>query len=76
MKKTILSLLACLTITICAEAKEVYVSPSGNDNASGDINTPLLTIKKAIETAIAAGPGSTIYLREVTYRPTTDEIMR
>lgn len=78
MKKTILSLLVILltATAISAAPKEIYVSPSGDDSASGTIEAPFLTIKKAIETAIAAGAGSTIYLREGTYRPTTDQIMR
>ncbi|KAF9889350.1 hypothetical protein FE257_007460 [Aspergillus nanangensis] len=48
---------------------EIYVSPSGSDDATGAIASPLKSIQAAVDLATA---GSTIYLREGTYSPTTN----
>jgi len=45
-----------------------YVSTKGNDNNTGTLAAPYLTIQKAVDSAIA---GDTIYVREGTYYPTT-----
>lgn len=50
-------------------AADLYVSPSGSDDASGDINTPLQSIQAAVDAATA---GTTIYLRKGTYSPSTN----
>ncbi len=42
-----------------------YVAPSGNDTNPGTISQPFYTIAKAV--AVAAAPGSTIYVRGGTY---------
>lgn len=76
MNRIILSLIIALLAVQTVDARDFYVSPSGSDSADGSIETPFLTIRKGIEAAISAGAGSTVYLREGTYRPTGDEIMR
>lgn len=69
-----ISLLASLMLGIGSlHAADIYVSPAGSDTNTGSQDAPYLTIRKAIETA---SPGTTIYLREGTYRPSTDQIMR
>ncbi|KAB8261587.1 luciferase-like domain-containing protein [Aspergillus pseudonomiae] len=55
-------------VPLCAAA-DIYVSPSGSDTAAGTIEAPLLSIQSAVDKATA---GSTIYLREGTYSPTTN----
>ncbi|MBO8131635.1 MAG: right-handed parallel beta-helix repeat-containing protein [Candidatus Marinimicrobia bacterium] len=50
--------------SICINAKEVFVSPSGDDNNQGIINSPFKTITKAIS---ISNPGDTIYLRNGVY---------
>ena len=45
--------------------KEIYVSLSGNDAASGTREAPLRSIAKAVERAV---PGSTVYLRGGIWR--------
>ncbi|MDZ5781618.1 DUF1565 domain-containing protein [Marinococcus luteus] len=44
--------------------KGIFVSPSGNDEQNGTIDTPFQSVQKAADTAEA---GDTIYLREGTY---------
>lgn len=46
----------------------IFVSPNGKDEAAGDIDHPLKTVQKAIDTA---SPGQTIYLRDGTYTSLT-----
>ena len=72
MKKLILSLFSA-TIAVSALAADIFVSPQGSDSNTGSEDAPFLTLKKAIETAKA---GTTIYLREGTYKPQNSEIMR
>lgn len=73
MKKIILLvtifLVACSTTSTpmllpTATIDAVYVSPSGNDAASGDISNPYRTVSKAISSAPL---GSVIYLRAGSY---------
>ncbi|MCM1020713.1 MAG: right-handed parallel beta-helix repeat-containing protein [Muribaculum sp.] len=73
MKKFLSTILVITTGFTSAIAADIFVSPTGNDSNSGSLNAPFLTIKKAIETAKA---GTTIYLREGTYTPTNNEIMK
>lgn len=42
----------------------IYVSPDGNDSNTGTINSPYLTVQKALDTVKS---GQTIYLRGGTY---------
>ncbi|MEN8155857.1 MAG: hypothetical protein ABFS10_02820, partial [Bacteroidota bacterium] len=63
-----------LIFTSCSffrqEAVEIYVSPNGNDNNSGTIDSPLVTAEAARDRARETGPGKarTIYFREGIYR--------
>lgn len=69
-------LFTCITaaaIAFSAAAADIFVSPQGSDSNTGSEDAPFLTLKKAIETAKA---GTTIYLREGTYKPQNSEIMR
>ena len=67
------TLLTTLLLAVVAiQAADYYVSPSGNDSNAGTIDAPLLTLRQAISKATA---GTTIYLREGTYKPTESEIM-
>ncbi len=49
-------------------AQRVYVSPNGNDNAAGSLNTPFASIKKAISLANSNPKITEIIIREGTYR--------
>lgn len=62
--KVILSCILSLLI-LNAFAKDIFVSPNGDDGSSGAINSPFKTIQKAFNIAIA---GDVIYLRAGTYR--------
>lgn len=73
MKKLLSGIITFIISAMPAMAADIFVSPQGNDNNSGSIEAPFLTIKKAIESAKA---GTTIYLREGTYKPQDNEIMR
>lgn len=65
MMNRLCSVVACLLLLVVqAEAKEIYVSVSGNDADAGSQNAPLLSIQKAVD---LAGPGDVIYLRGGTY---------
>ena len=43
----------------------IFVSTTGNDNNTGTISSPFLTISRAMNNALS---GDTIFLREGTYR--------
>lgn len=73
MKKLLLSVFSVAVCSAAAWATDYYVSPFGDDDATGTADAPLRTIRKAIEKAQA---GTTIYLREGTYEPTEEEVMR
>lgn len=45
-------------------ASDIYVSPTGNDMATGDIGHPYKTIQRALYAAL---PGYTVFLREGKY---------
>ncbi|WP_299440574.1 T9SS type A sorting domain-containing protein [uncultured Aquimarina sp.] len=47
--------------------KDIYVSKTGNDNNSGSIDQPYLTINKAASVAVA---GDVVYIGEGTYEET------
>ena len=58
---------ACLvaaTAGLCPAA-EIYVAPSGSDDAAGTRDAPLATLQKAVD---RAGPGDTVLVRGGTYR--------
>ncbi len=59
-----LFLVLFISSTVTVHASDFYVSPSGNDTNSGNINLPFQTIQKAIDTATA---GDTVYVRDGTY---------
>lgn len=52
-------------LPIAASAADLFVSPTGNDAATGTISAPLRTIRKAVSKAVA---GTTIQIRAGTYR--------
>jgi len=60
----VLSLLA-VTAT---PAAEIYVAPTGSDDAAGTRDAPLASIQKAVD---RAGPGDTVVVRGGTYRQAT-----
>jgi hypothetical protein len=62
---SIAGLLAALVLATSSEARNLYVSPKGNDSAAGTIETPYATIQFA---ATRSAPGDTVVLREGTYR--------
>jgi hypothetical protein len=67
MKKTqkFLHLLWILALTINLGARDLFVSPSGNDSADGSEKTPLRTVQAALDRAQA---GDVCKVREGTYR--------
>ncbi|MDE6143611.1 MAG: right-handed parallel beta-helix repeat-containing protein [Muribaculaceae bacterium] len=73
MKNHFIVGLFALSWSLQAHATDYYVSPSGDDSNDGSLGSPFLSIRKAIETA---KPGTTIFLREGTYRPKPSEVMR
>ncbi|PLB53534.1 pectate lyase [Aspergillus steynii IBT 23096] len=62
-------LLYSLLLAAPSLAADLYVSPSGSDDASGDIDSPLKSIQAAVDAATA---GTTIYLRKGTYSPSSN----
>ncbi len=66
-------ILSCGTIGFPAFAaskpkgKEIFVSPDGDDGASGSVDAPLATIGAAKEAAKALSEDVTVYFREGTY---------
>lgn len=72
MKRFLLSATLFFLAGASINAADIYVSTAGNDSAFGSLEAPYKTLKKAIESAKA---GTTIYLREGTYRPQANEIM-
>ena len=59
-------IIALLFINDNSQAGSFCISPDGNDNNTGSIDSPYATIKKAHD---AAQPGDTLYLRGGTYYP-------
>ncbi|KAB8231564.1 putative pectate lyase [Aspergillus alliaceus] len=57
-----------IVVPLCL-ATDIYVSPTGSDTAAGTLEAPLRSIQSAVDKATA---GSTVYLREGTYSPTTN----
>lgn len=63
-----LCLFALWVLSVPAAAGESwYVSPTGNDHATGTIETPFATVSRAQQ---AASPGDTVFLRGGKYRLT------
>ncbi|KAJ4300972.1 hypothetical protein N0V90_003061 [Kalmusia sp. IMI 367209] len=60
-------LVAFSVLSGLAQAKEIYVSPTGT--GSGSSTAPYGSIQSAVNAAVA---GDTIYLRAGTYKPTTN----
>lgn len=73
MNKFVIYLLLLFSGVSGVLANDYYVSPLGSDSNLGSEDAPFLNIKTAIAKADA---GTTIYLREGTYRPTVDDIMK
>lgn len=73
MKKLLSSLFVLLFGLSLVKANDYYVSPSRSDSNSGSEDAPFLSIKTAIDKAKA---GTTIYLREGTFRPAVSDIMK
>ncbi|MBD7911523.1 right-handed parallel beta-helix repeat-containing protein [Clostridium cibarium] len=68
IKKFILSLIvfgASLLTPVFAHAAEYYMSPIGNDNNSGSINSPFASISKA---QAVASYGDTVFIMGGTYK--------
>ena len=63
------SLLASLFLPIISMGADFYVATSGNDSNPGTLAQPFATIQHAVEQSV---PGSTLFLREGTYRQTID----
>lgn len=84
MKKTIIALLAALLSTADVSAGDIYVAPSGNDNANGTVATPLQSPSAALKMARewrrlhnpAVKGGITIHLDNGTYRLTSPIFLR
>ena len=85
MKRTALIFMAFLmliNVSVLAETEKkelhVYVSPSGNDNAAGDINNPLKTFKaaksKAMNLKSANTEDITVYFKSGTYQFSDTEV--
>lgn len=65
MKKQILTAFALATAVMAANATTtIYVSPAGDDSASGSADAPFATVGKAIE---SVEPGGTILIHAGTY---------
>ena len=65
--KTYITLISALVLQ--AQAADLYVSTNGSDSGSGTIDSPFLSIQKAVNTAT---PGTTIYIRGGTYAPSAN----
>lgn len=65
------ALVLAFGMDVCAT--DYYVAPGGDDGNSGSLEAPFLSLKKAIQ---SAKPGTTVYLREGTYKPQNADIMR
>ncbi|NJO24917.1 MAG: DUF4990 domain-containing protein, partial [Bacteroidia bacterium] len=61
-----------LLITVHAEARVFYLSPTGNDNGAGTNASPWFTLNKAWAQVAA---GDTIYLRGGTYNYTSQQYL-
>ncbi len=66
-KKTITTALAVVVCSFSLKARDIYVSPTGNDANSGLISSPYASLSKAASEAQA---GDTVYLRAGTYEET------
>ena len=60
-----LSLMIVLAMTVAANARDWFVSPSGNDLSEGTEQAPLRTVQAALEHAQA---GDVCKIRQGTYR--------
>jgi hypothetical protein len=66
MRKAILILLSCITLSL--NATTYYVATTGSDAAAGSLAAPWATWQKAFNTAVA---GDTVYFRGGVYTPTS-----
>lgn len=73
IKKTAIGLILniiLISYSCVQQEKEIYVSLQGDDNNSGSIEKPYLSIKKAVETAtgiLSEGRDATIIFRQGQY---------
>lgn len=65
--RTLPVLLAALVLATSTQARNLYVSPTGNDGGAGTIEAPYATIQAAATRSV---PGDTVVLREGTHRLT------
>ncbi len=63
----------CLFISFSLSAKQIFVSPEGDDINEGTIESPFWSIQKAQSVASA---GDTVYIRGGTYSITASDISR
>lgn len=72
-KKAILVFIFIVSGTSFLYASTFYVAPAGNDNNSGNLNSPFATIQKAQQ---AVQPGDTVYIRAGSYALKETQIAR
>jgi alpha-N-arabinofuranosidase len=68
MRRSLLSIAIVITVIFgseCISAREIHVSKTGSDSASGSLANPYLTINKAASLAM---PGDTVTIGAGTYR--------
>lgn len=72
MRKSFFLIIFFLTLEHSAQAVDLFVSKSGNDNNNGSINSPFLTLKKGISTLNLAtkGQSHTLFVRQGSYSET------
>jgi parallel beta-helix repeat protein len=63
-----LLLFFCLFLCIDSFGKNIYVSPSGNDNNNGSVTSPYYSLNRAWQAVV---PGDTVYMRGGTYAYTS-----
>lgn len=72
------SLALFVLLTVRAFAGDFYVSPSGNDAASGDLTHPWQTISRSVKSPfpyVYRSPGDTVYIRGGVYSGNTHSII-
>ena len=72
MNRLMLFLLVVI-MPLTISAKVIYVSPDGNDSASGTITAPMATLPAAYKKVVS---GDTVYFRGGTYYVTDSQIMK
>jgi hypothetical protein len=70
-QKITLLILSILLTSFSLQAKQIFVSPSGDDSNSGTIDSPFWSVQQAQSVASA---GDTVYIRGGEYAVTEDDI--